>query len=46
VFGSIDAGPVVTTFGSLAFRFTKVSELMTKKRSVSIGFPGPMIASQ
>jgi hypothetical protein len=40
------AGPVVIVFGSLAFRFTGVSELRMKYLSVSSGLPGPMIASQ
>jgi hypothetical protein len=46
VSGLTDAGPVVTTVGSFTFRFTSVSELSTKNRSVSIGLPDPMIASQ
>ena len=40
------AGPVVIVFGSLAFRFTSVSELMMQYRSVSSGLPGPMMAFQ
>jgi hypothetical protein len=31
--------------GSATFRFTSVSAAATKNRSVSIGLPGPMIAS-
>jgi hypothetical protein len=44
--GSIVAGPVVTTFGSLALRLTSVSEEKMKYLSVSSGLPGPMILSQ
>ena len=46
VSGLIEAGPVVTVFGSLTLTLTRVSELITKNRSVSIGLPAPMIASQ
>ena len=44
--GSIEAGPVVTTLGSLVFRLASVSALMTKYLSVSIGRPLPTMGSQ
>ena len=46
VSGLMEAGPVVTAVGSFTFRFTSVSALTTKNRSVSIALPEPMIASQ
>ena len=46
VSGLIVAGPVVVTFLSLVLRLTSVSVAITKKRSVSIGRPAPMIESQ
>jgi hypothetical protein len=46
VSGSIDAGPVVVTLGSVVLRFASASALMTKYLSVSMGRPLPMIGSQ
>ncbi len=44
--GSIEAGPVVTTFGVPTLMLTSVSDDTTKYLSVSMALPGPMIGSQ